>query len=100
VPPPNGDVLRDGMTDWEKWTNADNDVPLLVKAALGHYQFNTLHPFSDGNGRLGRLLITLQLISAGALTQPVLNLSPWFEPRRAAYVDHLKKLSTTGDYNP
>ncbi|MFZ0118102.1 MAG: Fic/DOC family N-terminal domain-containing protein [Pseudonocardiaceae bacterium] len=100
VPPPHGDVLRDGMSDWEKWINADDDVPLLVKAALGHYQFETLHPFSDGNGRLGRLLITLQLIHAGVLTQPVLNLSPWFEPRRAAYVDHLMTLSSTGDYNP
>jgi Fic family protein len=100
VPPPHGDVLRDGVSDWEKWINADDDMPLLVKAALGHYQFETLHPFSDGNGRLGRLLITLQLIHAGVLTQPVLNLSPWFEPRRAAYVDHLMTLSSTGDYNP
>lgn len=100
VPPPPGDVLRDGMSDWEKWINADDDLPLLVKAALGHYQFETLHPFSDGNGRLGRLVITLQLIHAGALTQPILNLSPWFEPRRAAYVDHLMTLSSTGDYNP
>lgn len=100
VPPPPGDMLRDGVSDWEEWINADDDLPLLVKAALGHYQFETLHPFSDGNGRLGRLLITLQLIQAGALTQPVLNLSPWFEPQRAVYVDHLRTLSVTGDYNP
>ena len=100
VPAPPGDLLRDGMNEWEKWINSDDDVPLLVKAALAHYQFETLHPFSDGNGRLGRLVITLQLTSARALKHPILNLSPWFEPRRTAYVDHLMMLSSTGDYDP
>lgn len=80
--------------------NADDDIPLLVKVALGHYQFETLHPFSDGNGRIGRLVITLQLIQAGALSHPILNLSPWLEPRRSEYVDHLRALSMSGDYNP
>jgi Fic family protein len=100
VPPPPGETLRSGVSDWEKWINADDDVPLLVKAALGHYQFETLHPFSDGNGRIGRLAVTLQLIDAGALAYPLLNLSPWFEPRRQEYVDHLLFLSQTGNYDP
>jgi Fic family protein len=100
VPPPNGPLLVEAMSDWEKWINALDDLPLLVKVALGHYQFETIHPFSDGNGRLGRLIITLQLIDQQALTHPVLNLSPWFEPRRTEYVDHLLNTSLTGDFGP
>jgi Fic family protein len=100
VPPPPGDLLLRGMTDWEKWVNAEDDLPLLVKAALGHYQFETLHPFSDGNGRLGRLVIILQLIASGVLTYPILNLSPWLETRRTAYIDHLLNTSLTGDFDP
>ncbi len=54
VPPPPGDQLRQGLDQWERWTHAE-DVPLLVRIAVGHYQFETLHPFIDGNGRVGRL---------------------------------------------
>ncbi len=100
VPPPPGDLLIKGMSDWEAWINADDEIPLLVKTALGHYQFETLHPFSDGNGRLGRLVITLQLIAGGALTYPILNLSPWFEPRRDRYIDHLLDTTITGNVEP
>ncbi|KWX21776.1 filamentation induced by cAMP protein fic [Mycolicibacterium wolinskyi] len=100
VPPPNGDILVAGMSDWEKWVNASDDLPLLVKVALAHYQFETLHPFSDGNGRLGRLIITLQLMQAGALKYPILNLSPWLEPRREQYIDHLLEVSATGNFEP
>lgn len=100
VPTPAGDSLRDGMSDWEKWINAEDDIPLLVKVALGHYQFETLHPFSDGNGRIGRLIVALQLIDAGVLDYPILNLSPWLEPRRTDYVDHLLTLSATGEFDP
>jgi Fic family protein len=100
VPPPPGELLVGGMSDWEKWLNADDDVPLLVKAALAHYQFETLHPFSDGNGRLGRLIIVLQLIAEGALRYPILNLSPFFEPRKDTYKDLLLSTSATGDFEP
>ena len=99
VPPP-PDLLQDGMGRWEAWINADNDVPLLVKAALGHYQFEALHPFSDGNGRLGRLIVVLQIVYAGALALPILNLSPWLEARKDRYKDVLLDLSATGDYDP
>lgn len=100
VPPPHGDLLVEGMSDWEKWLHADDDYPLLVKIALAHYQFETLHPFSDGNGRLGRLIVTLQLVTDGALTYPVLNLSPWLEERKDEYKDLLLGVSKTGNFDP
>jgi len=100
VPPPNGDILVEGMSDWEKWINAEDDLPLLVKAALGHYQFETLHPFSDGNGRLGRLVVVLQLVYNGALKYPILNISPWLEERKDEYKDHLLRVSETGNPDP
>lgn len=100
VPPPPGDILRDGVFDWERWVNSEQDIPILEKVALSHYQFETLHPFSDGNGRIGRLTITLQLIEENLLHHPVLNLSPWLEPRREDYVDHLLRVSQTGNFDP
>ncbi len=100
VPPPPGAALDAGLTDWERWVNAEDDIPLLVKVAVGHYGFETLHPFSDGNGRIGRLLITLQLVAADVLGFPILNLSPWLEPRREAYIDRLSQVSETGDFDP
>ena len=87
-------------SDWEKWITED-DLPLLVKIAMASiYQFEALHPFSDGNGRLGRLIIALQLVGAGALTYPVLNISPWLEQRKDAYKDKLLAISETGDFDP
>lgn len=100
VPPPPGATLEEGVSDWEKWINAEDDLPLVVKVAMAHYQFETLHPFSDGNGRLGRLVATLQLITAEALTYPVLNLSPWLEDRKEDYKNHLLAVSRTGDFDP
>lgn len=100
VPPPNGPLLAEGVSDWEKWINSEQEMPTLVKVALSHYQFETLHPFSDGNGRIGRLAITLQLIDEKVVTHPILNLSPWLEPRREDYIDHLLNVSKTGDYDP
>ncbi|MGH3564133.1 MAG: Fic family protein [Mycobacterium sp.] len=100
VPPPFGEHLIQGMSDWEKWIHAEDDYPLLIKITMAHYQFETLHPFSDGNGRLGQLIVTLQLVTAGALTYPLLNLSPWLEPRKDEYKDLLLEISQTGDFDP
>jgi Fic family protein len=99
VPCPPGDQLVEGFSDWEKWINAESDVPIIVKLALGHYQFETLHPYADGNGRLGRLIAILQLIESGALASPSLNVSPWFEARKAAYMDGLLRVTHTGDFD-
>jgi Fic family protein len=99
VPCPPGDALVNGFSEWEKWINAENHVPVVVKMALGHYQFETLHPYADGNGRLGRLISILQLIEDRALASPSLNLSPWFEARRDAYVNGLLRATQTGDFN-
>jgi len=100
VPVPNGPMLTDGISSWEKWINAEDDIPLIVKAAVGHYQFEALHPFSDGNGRLGRLIVVLQLMEAGILAYPVLNLSPWLKLRKDEYKNHLLAVSATGDFDP
>jgi Fic family protein len=100
VPPPPGDQLEVGLQEWEKWINGKDDLPLIVKMALGHYQFETLHPFNDGNGRLGRLVCVLQFAACGELRVPVLNLSPWLEVRRREYQDHLLQSSMTGRFDP
>lgn len=99
VPAPPGDQLQRDVDDWEKWIHAEDDVPFIARLALSHYQFETLHPFSDGNGRIGRLLIALQLVEANVLHNPVMNLSSWLEPRRQEYIDHLLRVSETGDYD-
>jgi Fic family protein len=101
VPVPEGQLLVEGVSEWEKWINErDDDIPLLVKAAVGHYQFETLHPFSDGNGRLGRLVVVLQMMDAGTLAYPVLNLSPWLKLRKDDYKSLLRDVSLTGDFDP
>lgn len=100
VPPPHTE-LPDGIDRWEEWIHRDgDDIPLLVRIAVGHYQFETLHPYNDGNGRLGRLVCLLQLIDAGVLRVPVMNLSPWLERRRTQYQDHLAATSASGDFDP
>lgn len=96
VPPPAGTTLVEGFDAWERWINTEDDVPLVVKLTMGHYQFETLHPYTDGNGRIGRLVIILQMIEAGALTHPVLDLSSWLSPRKDEYKDHLLAVSRTG----
>jgi Fic family protein len=101
VPPPAGDVLDRGIDEWERWINDPAvDLPTLVKAGLAHYQFETLHPFIDGNGRIGRLLIVLMLIEAGDLKIPLLNVSPFLESARDEYIDHLRGVSESGDFEP
>lgn len=100
VPPPAGHHLEAGLRDLFDWMNRPQRRPAraVVDAALAHYQFETLHPFHDGNGRIGRLMILLQFLLAGVLTEPLFTVSPWFEARRAAYQDELMNLSATGDY--
>lgn len=100
VPPPPGDTLRDGLLQWEEWIRAESSLPTVVRMAVGHYQFESLHPFNDGNGRLGRLVAVLQLVAQGELRVPVVNLSPWLESRRREYQDHLLRVSQTGDFDP
>mgnify|MGYP001037775818 CR=1 FL=1 len=89
VPPPATEVLR-AMSDLEKFIHNDTDnIPILAKAGLIHAQFETIHPFLDGNGRIGRLLITFYLVSKGLLKRPLLYLSDFFKKHRQDYYDKL-----------
>lgn len=97
VPPPPGDQLRAGLEDWLVWLREPpEDLAPIARAAMAHYQFEALHPFSDGNGRIGRLLIALELMQDEVLREPILVVSPWFEAHRAAYQNGLLELSRTG----
>ena len=102
VPPPPGDHLLIGLDSLMEWIRRDHRqrIDPVVAAAMSHYQLETLHPFIDGNGRLGRLLIVLHLQATGVLTEPTLTVSPWFEARRSEYYDHLLAVSTQGDWDP
>ena len=99
VPPPPA-ALGDALGDWEKYVHEDDDTPPLVRCALMHYQFETIHPFADGNGRLGRLLMPLFLIERGCLSQPLLYLSAYFEERRGAYYEALSEGRRSGNLRP
>jgi Fic family protein len=100
VPPPPGADLEAGLRAWVDWVNSPHpSLPPVVAAALAHYQFETLHPFNDGNGRIGRLAIVLQLMLSGALREPLLTVSPWFEARRSDYQDELQRVSEKGDWD-
>lgn len=99
VPPPPGDQLRAGVEDFLDWVNDPPELPTVVQAAMAHYQFESLHPYSDGNGRLGRLLVIVQLLRGAVIREPLLVVSPWFEQRRDQYQDALLSLSLDGDWD-
>jgi Fic family protein len=99
VPPP-PERLTECLDAFERFLHADHSdgIPLLVKAAMAHVQFETIHPFLDGNGRLGRLLITFLLCAAGALHEPILYLSLYFKAHRQRYYQLLQSVRETGDW--
>ena len=98
VPCPAGDQLDGGVADWENWV-ADTKLLIVAKMAIAHYQFETLHPFGDGNGRLGRLVALLQVMQTSELRWAVLNIAPWFELNRTQYQDGLMNVTLTGDFS-
>lgn len=103
IPPPPGDQLRGMCEQWVGWLSATEPVvqiQLIARVAMAHYQFETLHPFTDGNGRVGRLVAILQMMREGVLRSPVLSVSPWLKDRADEYRDHLLAVSTTGDWAP
>ena len=96
--PPTHQLVNELMGDLENFLNNDEiNVPALVRIAIVHYQFETIHPFLDGNGRIGRLMITLYLVSEGILDKPLLYLSLYFEKNKALYYDNLSRVRTHND---
>lgn len=103
VPPPPGDQLKAMCERWLGWLTDPaprQHIQLIARLAMAHYQFETLHPYTDGNGRLGRLVAVLQLLREGALRSPVLAVSPWLEERADDYRNHLFAVSDTGEWAP
>ena len=96
--PPTVEDMWPALDDWERYVHQDDPpLPLLVRAGLLHYYFETIHPFLDGNGRLGRLFLILYLVEQGALPAPLLPLSAQLERRKEAYVACLQGIRERGD---
>ena len=95
VPPP-PHAVPEALSDLEKFLHRDDGLPPLVRIALAHVQFETIHPFLDGNGRIGRLLITFLLTECGVLHKPVLYLSHYFKRHRQTYYEHLQAIRDSG----
>jgi Fic family protein len=98
VPPP-PELLMECLTDWERFLNSRDEMPDLIQCAIMHEQFEAIHPFNDGNGRVGRLLIPLFLMERGRLSQPLLYLSSYIEPRRTDYYNLLQRIRTDCDWD-
>jgi Fic family protein len=96
--PPSPDLLWDSLDALEKYLHAQRSLPPLVAIACVHYQFEAIHPFVDGNGRIGRLLIILLMVEWGLLPAPLLDLSAYIEPRRDDYYRRLLAVTTHGDW--
>ena len=95
--PPLPELVGGALADWEKFVNETDDLPTLVVCALMHYQFETIHPFLDGNGRVGRLLIMLLLIERKVLDLPLLYISAYMEQNRREYYDRLQAVRERGE---
>ncbi len=96
--PPSPEDMVEAMSDLEKYINAEDESDYLIRAALIHYQFETIHPFLDGNGRVGRLLITLFLMEKGVLTTPALYISYFLKKNRVEYYDRMTEVREKGNY--
>ncbi len=97
VPPPVSDMMK-ALNDLESYLNSETETPPLIRLAMIHYQFEAIHPFLDGNGRIGRLLSVLQLVADSLLPQPLLYLSAYFERNRSEYYDLLLDVSRKGSW--
>jgi len=96
--PPTVPDMKKSLGDWELFLHEENDIPILIKIALIHAQFETIHPFLDGNGRIGRLLITFWLCKEKILSRPLLYLSYYFKQNRTEYYDRLMDIRTKGEW--
>lgn len=97
IPPPVVQ-MNQALSDFELFLHEPTELPILIQLALVHYQFEAIHPFLDGNGRIGRLLLSLLLCEKGYLTQPILYLSGFLEKHRDQYIDSLLRVSQNGDW--
>lgn len=97
IPPP-PDAMNSALDNLEKYLYVSDDLPVLVQCALIHYQFETIHPFNDGNGRLGRLLITFFLVWRGVLEEPMLYLSAYLKTHQQEYYDRLMQVRNSGNF--
>lgn len=96
--PPSPEDMLEGMSELEKYINSEDDLNILIRTALIHYQFETIHPFLDGNGRIGRLLIVLFLMEKEVLTKPALYISYYLKKNRVEYYDRMSEVRNKGNY--